>query len=209
MSTRGISGWKVDGKYTMMYNHSDSYLSQLGNDMIRLALKIEQEKGWDILRDNARKVKHIDDQGKAPKKFVEKYQKYSQDLGGHDNKEWYTLLRNIQGTGYIEEVYSGELQHVPHSPNFIKDSLFCEFAYTFNLDENCIEFYQGFQRQKTPGNPFGVRKSNGYYPCKLVGVIPFSDIPSLAFSLLVDKEGGGEQRLYKMAEKFYPKEDRE
>lgn len=37
MSTRGFVAWKIDGKTTYSYNHSDSYPSGLGEDVLTAA----------------------------------------------------------------------------------------------------------------------------------------------------------------------------
>ena len=49
--------------------------------------------------------------------------------------------------------------------DFLKDSLFCEWAYELNLDTELVTVYKGFQK-----------KANGEYgPCKAVATIPFKE----------------------------------
>ena len=52
--------------------------------------------------------------------------------------------------------------------NFIKDSMFCEYAYIINLDEECLEFYVGFQNEPSEYNRYGTEKEDGCYPCKMI-----------------------------------------
>lgn len=61
--------------------------------------------------------------------------------------------------------------------SFIRDSLFCEYAYIVNLDDETLEFYVGFQTTSQADNRYGTNHNNsGYYPCKLALVIPLVDI---------------------------------
>ena len=61
--------------------------------------------------------------------------------------------------------------------NFIKKSLFCEYAYIINLNDMTLEFYRGNQKVPQIGNRFGhVPDKDGYYPCRLVGVFNISEI---------------------------------
>ena len=39
-------------------------------------------------------------------------------------------------------------QEFQDASDFLKDSLFCEYAYIINLDDNVLEFYVGFNRDK-------------------------------------------------------------
>ena len=59
--------------------------------------------------------------------------------------DWYCLLRHAQGD---LNVYKNGLRYMIDNHDFIKDSLFCEYAYIINLDTKRLEFYVGFQ--KTP-----------------------------------------------------------
>ena len=75
------------------------------------------------------------------------------------------------------------------SSDFIKDSLFCEYAYIVNLDSGMLEFWKGFQKEPDPGNRYGCEVSTRcdwcdpvvcYYPCRLALEIPLSDTAALA-----------------------------
>ena len=56
-----------------------------------------------------------------------------------------------------------------HGIDFIKDSLFCEWAYFYDKDNRVFEIWKGFQKEPDPTNPFGQEKSeNAYYPCKRI-----------------------------------------
>lgn len=61
--------------------------------------------------------------------------------------------------------------------DFIKNSLFCEYAYIVNIDDEILEFYKGFQHKPQENNRYGQKADeDGYYPCKLLMTISFDDI---------------------------------
>jgi hypothetical protein len=65
--------------------------------------------------------------------------------------------------------------------DFIKDSLFCEWGYVINLDDEVLEVYRGFQTEPHKNRYTDyVYESGGetYYPCKLIKFLPLNDIPN-------------------------------
>lgn len=67
------------------------------------------------------------------------------------------------------------------STDFIKDSLFCEFAYVIDLDEGTFEVYEGFNKEPVPpGQRFSDTEPNDgkYYPCKLMAKWPLNELPT-------------------------------
>ena len=83
--------------------------------------------------------------------------------------DWYAYLRDYQGNlkGYLE------LGLFPNNPEFLEDSLFCEYAYLVNLDTSRVEYYKGFQKTE-----------NGYGPVAKVGEITFAEFQQLDNSAL-------------------------
>ena len=78
--------------------------------------------------------------------------------------EFWTACKNgdLSGYGLYENTSQDNI-------NFIKDSLFCEWAYFYDKDNRIFEIWQGFQKQPDPTNPFGQNcDEQGYYPCKRI-----------------------------------------
>ena len=178
MGTRGSVGVIYQEEVKLGYNQFDSYPDGLGLETLELVSKINKEDGWDTLKKNISNLKNIKEKEIKDENIIEKYKIYS-NLGVSEQKlsDPYCLFREIQGAGWIEEVYNGNLEHYPCDNNFIKDSLFCEYAYIINLDTMKLEFYDGFQKKSQKDNIFGDDPNeDGYYPCRLMGVFDLLNI---------------------------------
>lgn len=172
MGTRGLVGWKVNGEYHGTYNHWDSYPEGLGMKVAKwISEKLKTEEDVKNLKDNLQKVVFIDPKTPAPLELQEKYKKFS-DCSVSEQKleDWYCLFRKLQGTGYLDAIFSGELEHVNDNISFITDSLFCEHAYIIDLDEKMFEYYKGFNKNPIENDPFKHLKKEycEYYSCALV-----------------------------------------
>ena len=52
---------------------------------------------------------------------------------------------------------------------FIKNSLFCEWAYFYDPENKIFEIWKGFQKFPDGNNPFGFEcDEDGYYPCRRI-----------------------------------------
>lgn len=192
MSTRGLWGLRKNSEDKLEYHHSDSYPDDLGFDLLDSLKRINNED-LSILFDSIELVKQF----KEEKGFVEPTQEevdfyksieaFDPDVSTKSELDWYCLLRKLQGQlGYRVHLalrlnspeYTGEIkkQHMIDSNWFIKDSLFCEYAYIINLDTNKLECYKGFQSTIDTSNRYGFWKFNDYYPCKMVGEMDLDEI---------------------------------
>jgi hypothetical protein len=177
MGTRGSVGFIVEDKPYLNYNHYDSYPDGLGEDVLDFITKVNKEQGWNKFKENAKNVIELKGKRITDPEIIERYKKYA-DLGVSEQtyEDPYCLFRNIQGS-WMNEIYIGELQHYTFDNGFIKDSLFCEYAYVINLDTMKLEFYDGFQKNPQKDNRFGESsEEEGYYPCRLVSVFDLDSI---------------------------------
>ena len=109
----------------------------------------------------------------------------------------YPYLSRDAGAEVLNAVMYGKM-HVNDYPNkkkeinvtviglvnrdgFAGDSLFCEWAYVIDLDNEVLEVYDGFNKKPlTEADRFrDLSKDNDYYPIKLVKSYPLSDLPTL------------------------------
>ena len=175
MSTRGLYGIRKNGIDKLTYNHFDSYPEGLGKKVVKFCLGNDEKtlhKFFDL-------IEVVDGNDAPTKEQVE----YCTSLGLDDTGvgeqslyDWYCLIRNLQGDFclYQKLVEGHNRIYMIDGIDFIKDSLWCEYAYIINLDDNVLEFYQGFQTEPQEGNRYGTESTyEGFdgtklYPCKLV-----------------------------------------
>jgi len=178
MGTRGAIGLFKGGKGKITYNHFDSYPGGVGKDILKeiKGFSVEQmKKAFD-------NIKLIgDSESKPTKEEIKEYQEYSNAKVGEsmDNTKintYYQLLRELQGT--LKPYIEGEVKIMIDNENFLKDSLFCEYAYIVNLDKEVLEVWVGFQKEPQE-NRYKITKSDGgYFNCKLVKEYPLNKLPT-------------------------------
>jgi len=153
MGTRGAIGFRIDGVDKLTYNHFDSYPQGLGVDILSQAQEL-YAAGPESLRAAARNIKMLNSDG-VTKEVVEATRAY------HNKGDLPAYLN---------------LGYMPGNNNFILDSLFCEWAYILDLDDDMLEVYRGFQKVADPDNRYGQGEQSGYFPCKLILSFPLEDI---------------------------------
>ena len=177
MGTRGSVGIITkEGKYKSSYNHFDSYPTGLGQDMVKVINKINNNFGWDKFSNIMSNIELVDERAEPTETDYEFYKKYyNENVGTGDG--WYSLLRDLQGSQIFEEILSGkDIKHMISGNDFIESSLHCEYAYIINLSDNTFEVYEGYQTTPQKGNRFGEIPDNGYYPCALISKVPFDKV---------------------------------
>jgi hypothetical protein len=156
MSTRGAIGFVANGKWYVTYNHSDSYPSWLGMQVLEFCKTVTD---WEELKSRVEKIRLVDEDIPVPADLVEKYSCYGvTDIGGFrvaagTLENWYNLLRSIQGASTLYAVYTGNLEHMIDSHMFLADSGYCEWAYIIDLDEMTLNVYKGFNHKAQSDTP--------------------------------------------------------
>ena len=203
MSTRGLYGIRKDGVDKCTYNHSDSYPSWLGRRVLEFCANNTIEN----LEKFFNKIELVDESSKPTEEQIKKCVEagyYSGVVSTKSVDDWYCLLRNLQGNfDEYQNLIDDEAKTIFMTDciSFIKDSLFCEYAYIINLDDEVLEFYEGFQKEAQKGNRYGETEEDGYYPCKLVFTISLDEIIEADINSIVEQmETGFEYPEY--AEQF-------
>ena len=175
MSTRGACGFHKNGVDKITYNHFDSYPGCLGVNILDFINKTTDEE-LNKIYDN---VILVEEDSKPTKDQIKECEKWSDlTVGEQSCSNWYCLLRKSQGN---LETYKDGLKYMINSSDFLKDSLFCEYAYVINLDTNELEFYIGGQHINSR-NRYHLTKEEKenayekYYNCKLVKTFPLNVI---------------------------------
>ena len=171
MGTRSAYGFHKDGVDKITYNHYDSYPSGLGKviqNFIMNTLEVKLDEIFEkIVMINQNDPISVQDRIRH-KEFLD------EDVS--DGKDWYSLLRNTQGK--LEAYRDTKLVNMIDDRNFMQDSLFCEWAYVYNLDTSKLEIYRGFQT--TPQeNRYKFQDDNEreYYQVALVREVHYADLP--------------------------------
>jgi len=171
MGTRGLWGFRKNGNDKLTYNHFDSYPSGLGEEIKKFI--VGHVDDLDAIED---RIELVNEDTPPTNEQIEELKKFAdQRVSTGELTEWYVLLRDTQGN---PEAYSNGLKYMIDSHNFIKNSLFCEWAYIINLDAKNLELWRGFQKNPQSGNRYGIDADDGYYPCALIKCVPLQKVKS-------------------------------
>jgi len=178
MGTRGALGVRLDGKDKVTYQQFDSYYSGVGQDTVDTLKEIlaDAKKGLPWLVKKAQSLKLVTEEKAPTAKQIEKLIKYhNSDVSTGEKTEWYSLLRDTQGK--IGEIL--ECGFAIDNSDFLKESLWCEYAYIVNLDTNELEVYEGFQKQVGVGRYAKLERPEGedYHPVTLKATFPLDNLP--------------------------------
>lgn len=106
-------------------------------------------------------------------------------------KDWakvYPHLSRDAGAGVLEMIMdSDEPLTLQSTIGFVGDSLFCEYAYLLDLDNNILEFYNGFNKMPVTEGRFlsndktlDQPNNKEYHPVVLVKKYDFDSLPDVA-----------------------------
>lgn len=180
MGTRGFVGFVVDDQEKIAYNHSDSYPSGLGSDV--LGWLYSASRDVDAMREQVRNLRVVDPSSRATDEDVQRLRAFANErVSTRDLHDWYVLLHSTQGdpaamlrAGVIEDAHS-----------FPADSLMCENGYLVDLDSERFEAYVGFQKEPHTVGRFANRPIEDYtegigpyYPVRLVASWSLTGLPS-------------------------------
>lgn len=171
MATRGLYGLRKNGIDKTSYNHFDSYPDELGRNILSFI------KGHSVEEMNAfyNRIIMVSEQAIPTTQEIENCiinQSIDLNVSTRSYNDWYCLLRYLQGE--LGALYECKISYMIDEHEFIKDSLFCKYAYIINLDTNKLEFYKGFQTKPQKGNRYGETSLGQFYPCALIAEIPFT-----------------------------------
>lgn len=171
MGTRGLYGIRKNEIDKTTYNHYDSYPEYLGLHVLQFINKHTTDEISDLFD----KIVLVQSGDQPTAEDIERCKGSTVlDVGNQSTSDWYCLLRDVQGN--LDALFQLEFPYMIDDHEFIKESLFCEYAYIINLDTNMLEYYIGFQSYPTIDNRYGCVQSDGYYPCRLRSEIPISEI---------------------------------
>lgn len=127
MSTRGTWGFVLDGKEYLTYNHSDSYPSGLGTDVLSWA----RQADWSKVREQVAALTLVEEQDEPTAEEIAKLGVTPRNVS--TGRDWYSALRDFQGEpqatldlGYMTD-HHGDAE---------------EWGYVFDLDAGTFKVYE-------------------------------------------------------------------
>jgi hypothetical protein len=179
LGTRGIVGVVVDGDVKVAYNHWDAYPDGVGNTTLLAVRRWLNEDRLGESRAKATTLVAVDEDATPTPEEWEKF-KHLADTGVSKGDDWYALLRKTQGD--IDAILDAGAYG--DAIGFTGDSLFCEWGYVVDFDNEVFEVYKGFQSENVErAGRFADReidqshRSSGYGPIKLVRSFKFNELP--------------------------------
>ena len=132
MSTRGYIGLKKHEQLKGQYNHWDSYFSCLGREIICTINSIDKNKRIDTLNETYNNIILLNPRNKKSRKIVKEVFKKDDDY-------WYDLFAKYQGR---LDLYVKGYKYMLDGNSFFKDTIWCDYAYIINLDDNTLDVYR-------------------------------------------------------------------
>lgn len=172
MGTRGIYGIRKDGTDKLTYNHYDSYPEGLGKAVVNFIISTPNDQIKKIFD----QIELVNESDKPTAEQIKNCAPYTDlHVSNQSINDWYCLLRGAQGD---LGVYKDGLRYMIDNHDFIKDSLFCEWGYIINLDNQTLEVYEGFQTEPNHNRYACEPDSDSkYFNCKLIAEFPLDNIP--------------------------------
>jgi len=184
MGTRNLTVVMLDQKPVVaQYGQWDGYPKGQGYTVLEFLRKVKLDKFKEKLK-NVRFVDETDE--KEIKEFLESigcpdgWMTSEQSAKYHEK---YPYMSRDHGAKILDLIMKskGEVL-LNNSIDFAGDSLFCEWAYLIDLDNNTLECYSGFNKepltedQRFKDSP--IEKDTEYLPIKCLKKYPLDNLPT-------------------------------
>jgi hypothetical protein len=189
MGTRNLTCVAIDNSYKVsQYGQWDGYPSGQGVTILNF---LRNKLNRPLMEKRLREVQFLNDEEieLINKSNEELPRQFSRDCGGR-------ILEFLQNGEYIKSelvgwdgdrksvTYTWKMDKLHNRLDFAGDSLFCEWAYVVDFDENTFEVYEGFVKEPHEGERFSnmeYEKSHRepqYYPIKLKKKYDLNNLPT-------------------------------
>lgn len=177
MGTRNLTMVVLDSQYKVaQYGQWDGYPSGQGSTVLEFLRQMDSDK----MKIALQKVRYMtaEDIDRINATIVD------DKINGMPWQNSYPELSRDLCAGILDMIYTyGEDSELllRDDTNFAADSLFCEWAYLVNLDDNTLEVYKGFVKSPLGENDrfnfLSDKAEDGYHPIKIVKSYSLSDLP--------------------------------
>ena len=151
MGTRGAFGFKKNNKLKTIYNNFDSYYTGLGDYYISILKKYDNDYISKIF-DNIVEINEIklspeiifylsDFNSKIGEELFDLNYIRKQFKDKKNNEDvWSDLFYGVNN--YFEVYFTHKLKYMYTDNYFLKDTMFCEYGYVYNIDDENLEIYR-------------------------------------------------------------------
>lgn len=165
MGTRNLTAVVHNNEYKIaQYGQWDGYPSGVGNDICNFIMKDFNKDRFIAALKECRFASEHEIEELLTNGGVDAHPQFSRDTGPD-------ILLLVQDCG---------ARSLHDSLSFAADSLFCEWAYIIDFDNNVLEIYRGFNKEPLKDvdrfSFLHVEDGASYYPVRLLKKIPFESI---------------------------------
>jgi hypothetical protein len=139
MGTRGEVIFKKSDVLKGQYNQYDSYFEGLGQDIINAINSIPKEERIKVLNETFDRIIMVKEDDKPTQEIIDycvNDNLVDLAVSSRSYDDMYCLFRKAQGR---LDYYINGGKYMLDGGDFYKDTVFCEYAYTINLDNNTLE----------------------------------------------------------------------
>ena len=176
MGTRNLTIVVVNGKYKVaQYGQWDGYPSGNGVICLEFARKLTNPDLRQKFEDALNRCSYITEQDITD---------INEQISNGTLKDWtlvYPELSRNTGAGILDLILNTDRDlKLQNKIEFAANSLFCEYAWLINLDDNTFEGYRGFNRDPLDKSErfCNMEGDGGYYPVKLAVKYPLENLPT-------------------------------
>ena len=180
MGTRNLTVVVVDGEYKVaQYGQWDGYPTGQGSVICEF---IQNQMDLEKFKTAVRKCTYVNAE--------------TLNAMWENDREKYSYLSRDTGGDILNLVQNGTAKELHNEIDFAAESLFCEWAYVLDLDNEVLEVYRGFNKDPLNSSErfFNLSEkaektkhkhsSGGYTPVKLYRKFPFAVCSSYAMKQL-------------------------
>ncbi|MFA5186570.1 MAG: hypothetical protein WC551_08860 [Patescibacteria group bacterium] len=184
MGTRGLTIVRLDGvERVAQYGQWDHYPEGQGCDVLKFCRKhLLSKKNREIFKEAVYQTRFI-----SPQEYDDLWEKDTGEKMPKSGLVDYFVAKKFgtlhpefsrnTGAGILALVLNGTTG-LQNEIGFIKNSLFCEWAYCIDLDANVLEVYKGYQKSPHTKGRYAGAAQRAYYPCALVATFSLAKLPS-------------------------------
>lgn len=166
------------------YGQWDGYPGGQGITILKFLLKTDLSN----FSEKINKCKFVDEEK------AKEIQEFLKSIGSDDGwmtssqgilyNERYKYFSRDHGAGILELIDNSEddIIWLQDSSSFANNSLYCEYGYVIDLDNDTFEVYEGFNKMPLNDSEryIGNRQpdKNGYFPIKLIKIYDLNNLPT-------------------------------